>query len=319
MRIVVLDGFTLNPGDLSWAELEALGPCTVYDRTPPAETIARATEGEILLTNKTVLSAEIIRQLPRLRYICELATGYNNVDIDAARKRNVPVSNVPEYGTSSVAQMVLAHLLNLTLHVADHGRLVAAGRWSRSVDFCFWEHPLVELAGLTFGVVGFGRIGQATAEIARAIGMRVLAYDVAAPSGAPSKGVRFVGLDELFRQSDVISLHCPLTPETHKLVNAERLAMMKPSAYLINTGRGPLVDEQALADALNAGRIAGAGLDVLATEPPPVDHPLIGAKNCCITPHVAWATHAARQRLLDTTVANVRAFLDGKPQNVVNL
>ena len=318
MRIVVLDGFTLNPGDLSWAELEALGPCTVYDRTPAAETIARATEGEILLTNKTVLSAEIIRQLPRLRYICELATGYNNVDIDAARKRNVPVSNVPEYGTSSVAQMVLAHLLNLTLHVADHGRLVAAGRWSRSVDFCFWEHPLVELAGLTFGVVGFGRIGQATAEIARAIGMRVLAYDVAAPSGAPSKGVRFVGLDELFRQSDVISLHCPLTPETHNLVNAERLAMMKPSAYLINTGRGPLVDEQALADALNVGRIAGAGLDVLATEPPPADHPLIGAKNCCITPHVAWATHAARQRLLDTTVANVRAFLDGKPHNVVN-
>jgi glycerate dehydrogenase len=318
MKIVVLDGFTLNPGDLSWAELEALGPCTVYDRTPASEIIARAVEGEILLTNKTVLSAETIGQLPRLRYICELATGHNNVDVAAARQRNVPVSNVPEYGTSSVAQMVIAHLLNLTQHVAEQGRSVAAGKWSQSADFCFWNHPLVELAGLTLGVVGFGRIGQATAEIARAMGMQVLAYDVAAPAGTPSKGVRFVALDELFCQSDVITLHCPLTPQTYKLVNAQRLAMMKPSAYLINTSRGPLIDEQALADALNAGRIAGAGLDVLAVEPPPADNPLLRAKNCCITPHTAWASRAARQRLLDTTVANVRAFLDGRPQNVVN-
>jgi glycerate dehydrogenase len=318
MRIVVLDGYTLNPGDLHWSGLQALGPCAVYDRTPAEETVARAADAEILLTNKTVLSAEVIRQLPRLRYIGVLATGYNVVDVDAARARNVPVSNVPEYGTSSVAQMVFAHLLNLTQRAADHGRSVAAGRWSRSDDWCFWEHPLIELAGLTFGIVGFGRIGQATAAIARAMGMRVLAFDVAPPAETPAKGACFVELDELFRQSDVISLHCPLTPQTHKLVNAERLALMKPSAYLINTSRGPLVDEQALAAALNAGQIAGAGLDVLATEPPAADHPLVGAKNCCITPHIAWATRAARQRLLDTTVANVRAFLDGKPRNVVN-
>jgi glycerate dehydrogenase len=318
MQIVVLDGFTLNPGDLSWAQFEALGPCTVYDRTPDSETIARAAKGEILLTNKTVLPAEIIGRLPRLRYISVLATGYNVVDVEAARRRNVPVSNVPEYGTSSVAQMVLAHLLNLTTHAADHGRSVAAGHWSQSDDWCFWEHPLVELAGLTLGVVGFGRIGRATADIAQAIGMKVLAYDVAMPESAATEDIRFVGLEELFRQSDVVSLHCPLTPQTHKLVNAERLAMMKPSAYLINTSRGPLVDEQALAEALNSGRIAGAGLDVLAAEPPPADNPLLAAKNCCITPHIAWATRAARQRLLDTTAANVRAFLDGRPQNVVN-
>jgi glycerate dehydrogenase len=241
--------------------------------------------------------------------------------------------------------MVFAHLLNLTQRVADHGRSVAAGRWSRIDDFCYWEYPLVELAGLTLGVIGFGRIGRATAEIARAMGMRVLAYDVAPPAGAPPEemgtgaslpadtpgtasccsepvrifsGVRFVGLEELFRQSDVISLHCPLTAETHKLVNHQRLGLMKPSAYLINTSRGPVVDEQALAEALNAGRIAGAGLDVLATEPPAADNPLFGAKNCCITPHIAWASRAARQRLLNTAVASVRAFLGGKPQNVVN-
>jgi glycerate dehydrogenase len=277
--------------------------------------VNRAADGEIVLTNKTLLSEEIIGRLPRLRYIVVLATGYNVVDIDAARRRNVPVSNVPEYGTPSVAQMVFAHLLNLTLRVADHGRSVAAGRWSRSDDFCYWEYPLVELAGLTLGVVGFGRIGRATAEIARALGMKVLAYDVV---HSPSPGIRFVGLEELFRQSDVVSLHCPLTPETRGLVNAERLGLMKPTAYLINTSRGPVVDEQALADALNAGRIAGAGLDVLVSEPPSADNPLLGAKNCCITPHIAWASRAARQRLLDTAVANVRAFLAGKPQNVVN-
>ncbi len=228
----------------------------------------------------------------------------------------MPVTNVPEYGTSSVSQMVFAHLLNLTQHVVEHARSVLAGNWTRIEDFCYWESPLVELAGLKFGVVGFGRIGRATANIARAFGMQVLAYDVAPPPAVD--GVRFVELDELFRQSDVISLHCPLTRETQQLVNAERLSLMKPSAFLINTSRGPLVDEGALAEALNAGRIAGAGLDVLATEPPPADNPLFGAKNCCITPHIAWATRAARQRLLDTAVANVRAFLAGKPQNVVN-
>ncbi len=317
MRIVVLDGYTLNPGDLSWASLEALGPTTVHDRTPAAETAARAVDCECVLTNKTVLSREIIQRLPRLRYIGVLATGYNVVDIDAARERNVPVANVPDYATSSVVQMVFAHLLNLTQHVADHGRSVVAGRWTQSDDFCYWDYPLVELAGLTMGVVGFGRIGRATAAVARAFDMNVLAHDAVAPPNPP-EDVRLVGLEELFRQSDVVSLHCPLTPATLKLVNAARLAIMKPSAYLINTGRGPLVDEAALAEALNAGRLAGAGLDVLSTEPPPAENPLLTAKNCCITPHIAWATRAARQRMLDTVVANVRAFLDGNPQNVVN-
>ncbi len=317
MQIVVLDGYTLNPGDLSWAPLEALGPCTVYDRTPPAETAARAAQAEIVLTNKTVLSRELIVRLPRLRYVGVLATGYNIVDVAAARERGIPVTNVPDYATLSVVQMVFAHLLNLTLHVADHGHGVAAGRWSACPDFAYWDFPLIELAGLTLGVVGFGRIGRATAEAARAFGMNVLAYDVAPPP-APPEHVRFVGLEELFRQSDVVSLHCPLTPETHHLVNPERLSWMKPGAFLINTGRGPLVDEPALAEALNCGRIAGAGLDVLSIEPPPADNPLLRAKNCCITPHVAWATAAARKRLLDTVVANVRAFLAGKPENVVS-
>ncbi len=317
MRIVVLDGYTLNPGDLSWADLEALGPLTVYDRTPPAETAARAAAAEIVLTNKTVLSREILLRLPQLRYIGVLATGYNNVDVDAARQRHIPVSNVPDYGPASVAQMAFAHLLNLTQHVAQHARSVAAGGWSRSLDFCYWDVPLCELAGLTMGIVGFGRIGRTAALVARAFGMNVLAHDVAPPGELP-EGVQFVGLEELFRQSDVVTLHCQLTPATDKLVNAQRLAMMKPSAYLINTARGPLVDEAALAEALNAGRLAGAGLDVLSTEPPPADNPLLTAKNCYITPHIAWATRAARQRLLDTAVANLRAFLAGTPQNVVN-
>jgi glycerate dehydrogenase len=317
VNIVVLDGYTLNPGDLNWADLEALGPTTVYDRTPAAETTLRAADCGIVLTNKTLLSREVIQRLPRLRYIGVLATGYNVVDIDAARQRGVLVCNVPDYATPSVVQMVFGHLLNLTLRVADHGRGVAAGRWSRSDDFCYWDSPLVELAGLTMGIVGFGRIGRATAAVAQAIGMSVLAHDAAQPSSEP-EGVRFVALEELFRRSDVVSLHCPLTPATHGLVNAERLALMKPSAYLINTGRGPLVDETALAEALNTGRIAGAGLDVLSTEPPPADSPLLTAKNCCITPHIAWATRAARQRLLDIAVANLRAFLAGTPQNVVN-
>ena len=317
MKIAVLDGYTLNPGDLSWASLEKLGRCSIFGRTSPEETVARATNHEIVLTNKTVLSREILRQLPRLRYIGVLATGYNVVDLDIAREQHITVCNVPDYATPSVVQMVFAHLLNLTLHAADHGRSVAEGRWSQSDDFCYWDFPLTELAGLTFGVVGFGRIGQAAAAVAQAFGMNVLVHDVRPPSAAPA-GIRFVGLGELFRDSDVVSLHCPLTPATQGLIDTERLATMKPSAYLINTGRGPLIDERALADALNSGRLAGAGLDVLSTEPPPADHPLLTAKNCCITPHIAWATRAARRRLLDVAVANVRDFLAGTPQNVVN-
>jgi glycerate dehydrogenase len=315
MQIVVLDGYTLNPGDLSWANLEALATCTVHDRTLPEDLIARAAEADILLTNKIEISREIISRLRRLRYIGVTATGYNIVDVAAASERGIPVCNVPDYATQSVVQMVYAHLSNLTLHVADHAHGVTEGRWSRSPDFCYWDFPLVELAGLTMGLVGFGRIGQATAQVALAMGMNVLAFDKL-PVSLP--GVRPVDLDELFRQSDVVSLHCPLTPETRNLVNAERLAMMKRSAYLINTSRGPLVDERALAASLQAGQIAGAGLDVLSIEPPPADHPLLTAPNCTITPHIAWATRAARKRLLDVAVSNVKAFLAGTPQNVVN-
>ncbi len=317
MNIVVLDAYTLNPGDLSWAELEALGPCALYDRTPPESRVERASGSQIVLTNKTVLSRQVIEQLPKLRYIGVLATGYNVVDTVAARERNVPVSNVPTYGSASVAQMVFAHLLNLTQRVGGHAHSVRAGDWTRCPDFCYWKHPLVELAGLTMGLIGFGRIGRTVATIARSFGMNVLAHDVTVPTDAP-EGVRFMELEELFRQSDVVSLHCPLTPETQHVVDARSLAWMKPTAMLINTSRGPLVDEQALADALNCGRVAAAGLDVLSEEPPVSTNPLLGAKNCFITPHIAWATRAARQRLLDMAVENVRAFLNGRPQNVVN-
>ncbi|MHC4507712.1 MAG: D-2-hydroxyacid dehydrogenase [Planctomycetota bacterium] len=317
MKIVVLDGYTLNPGDLSWGELEAFGECTVYDRTAPEDVVERAGEAEIVLTNKTILPADVIRRLTRLRCICVLATGYNVVDVEAARERGIPVSNVPSYGTGSVAQMVFAHLLNLTQHVAHHARTVRDGRWAACPDFCYWDMPLFELAGLTLGIVGFGRIGRATAELARAFGMKVIACDVTVPAVVP-EGCEMMKLEEVFREADVLSLHCPLTPQTERLVNAERLAAMKPTAFLINTSRGPLIDEQALADALDAGRLGGAGLDVLSAEPPAKDNPLLMAKNCYITPHVAWATRSARERLLRVAIDNVAGFIAGKPQNVVN-
>lgn len=317
MQIVVLDGYTLNPGDLSWGRLEALGTCRTYDRTLPEEVIARAKPADIVLVNKVELPGEIVSRLPKLKYVGVLATGYNIVDVEAARRRNIPVTNVPAYGTDSVAQMVFAHLLNLTQRVGRHAGTVRQGRWTGSQDFCYWDFPLVELAGLTMGIVGFGRIGRATARLATAFGMQVLAHDVIVPPDVPQT-VETADLDRLFRRSDAVSLHCPLTPDTQNLVNADRLALMKRSAFLINTSRGPLVDEWALAEALNSGRIAGAGLDVLSTEPPPSDNPLLSAKNCFITPHIAWATKAARERLLETVVENVRAFLAGRPQNVVN-
>jgi len=318
MKIVVLDGCTLNPGDLSWAELQTLGACEVYDRTPPELVRERAAGAEILLTNKTVLSAETIASLPALRCVGVLATGYNVVDLAAAQQRGIVVTNVPDYGTPAVAQMTFALLLELTHHVAHHAQTVREGRWSRSPDFCYWDFPLMELAGSTLGVVGFGRIGQAVARVGLAFGMNVRAHDSALPA-APPAGVELASLESLFRQSDVLSLHCPLTPQTKGLVNRERLAWMKPTALLINTARGPLVDEAALAEALNSGRLAGAGLDVLSVEPPPPDNPLLTARNCLITPHVAWATRAARSRLLRVAVANVRAFLEGRPQNVVSV
>ncbi len=318
MKIVVLDGYTNNPGDLHWEALEALGECAIYERTAPDEVLPRAQGAAVVLTNKTVLGREHLEALPELRYIGVLATGYNIVDVDAARERGIVVANVPRYGTASVAQMTFAHLLNLTQHVAEHAQTVREGRWSRSEDFCYWDYPLVELGGLTLGIVGLGQIGRAVARLALGFGMRVLAYDAGTPAGVPEGVWMTTELSRIFRDADAVTLHCPLTPDTQRLVCAERLALMKPTAYLINTSRGPLIDEPALAEALRSGRLAGAGLDVLSEEPPPADHPLLDAPNCYITPHIAWATRSARRRLLDAAVENVRAFLAGSPRNVVN-
>jgi len=320
-KIVVLDGYTLNPGDLTWKDLESLGKCAVYERTPPKEVVPRAKDSEIVLTNKTILSSDAIKQLPKLKYIGVLATGYNIVDTETACTRRIPVTNVPAYSTQSVAQMVFAHLLNLAQHVAHHAETVRCGRWTSNPDFCYWDMPLIELAGLTMGIIGFGRIGQAVAKLALAFGMKVIAYDIVKPSKTPGgspEGCQFVELDDIFRTSDVVSLHCPLAPQTKNIINKERLERMKENAFLINTSRGPLVDEQALAQALNSERIAGACLDVLSEEPPSGNNPLLKAKNCFITPHIAWATRAARERLLQVAVDNVASFLAGKPQNVVN-
>lgn len=316
MKIVILDGYTLNPGDLSWDGLAALGDLEVHEFTQPEQTVDRARGAQIVLTNKTVLSAEIMAELPDLKYIGVLATGYNVVDLDAARARDIPVSNVPTYGSPSVAQMVFAHVLNFTQRVTHHAQTVKEGRWSTCRDFCYWDFPLIELAGLTMGIIGFGRIGQQTAHLARAFGMTTIALDpVADPAAHPD--VEFVDIEGLFSRSDVISIHCPLTPDTHHLVNAKRLALMKSSAILVNTSRGPVIDEPALVEALNAGRIAGAGLDVLEVEPPAADNPLFTADNCVITPHIAWGTRSARSRLLDVVVDNVKSFAEGNLQNLV--
>jgi glycerate dehydrogenase len=315
MKIVVLDGFALNPGDLSWDELKSLGDCEIYDRTPPKEVVVRARGAEIVLTNKTPVTRESILSLPRLKYVGVLATGYNIVDVAAARERNIPITNVPTYGTKSVAQHTFALLLELTQHVGHHAQTVRDGRWTISPDWCYWDHPLIELDGLKMGLIGYGRIGRTVADLALAFGMQVLAVSTTPKPAAP--GVQFVDLETIFRQSDIVSLHCPLTPQTNNLVNKKRLTLMKSTAFLLNTSRGPLIDEAALAEALNSGRIAGAGLDVLSVEPPPADNPLLQAKNCLITPHTAWATRAARSRLMRTAVANVRAFISGEPKNVV--
>lgn len=318
MKIVVLDGFTLNPGDLSWEDLKSLGACEIYDRTAEKDVVPRAASAEIVLTNKTPVNRGQMQSLPGLKYLGVLATGYNIVDAAAARERHISVTNVPAYGTKSVAQMTLALLLELTQHTGHHAQTVREGRWSRSPDFCYWDHPLVELDGLTLGIVGFGRIGRAVAQLAVAFGMEILVYTPHPPETFLPEGLQFVGLDELFTRSDVVSLHCPLTPQNRELVDARRLGQMKRTAFLLNTSRGPLVDEVALAEALNAGCLAGAGLDVLAVEPPPTNNPLLAARNCLVTPHIAWASQAARSRLMRVAVANVRAFLAGQPVNVVN-
>ncbi len=316
-KIVVLDGYTLNPGDLTWDDLRGLGTCEIHDRTSPDEVIPRAAGAQILLTNKTVLDGRVLAQLPNLKYIGVLATGYNVVDTQAARRRNIPVTNIPTYGTQSVAQMTFAHVLELTQRVGHHAQSVREGRWSTAPDWCYWDHPLIELEGLIFGIIGFGRIGQAVARLANAFGMSVLAHDAMPPRQLPPY-VKMADLDTLLRQSDVISLHCPLTADNKGLINAQRLARMKRTALLINTSRGPLINEADVAHALNTGQIAGAGLDVLAAEPPRPDNPLLCARNCHLTPHIAWATRAARGRLMKIAVDNVRAFLDDRPVNVIN-
>ena len=314
MKIVVLDGYGLNPGDLSWNGMNALGELTVYDRTSPSEMLERSQGAEVLITNKTLITADNMAELPELKYIGVLATGYNVVDIDAAKARGIVVTNIPAYSTASVAQMVFAHVLNITQRVGYYADENVKGRWTDSVDFCYWDTNLVELDGKKMGIVGYGNIGKATARIALAFGMEVLAYTSKEQKDLP-QGVKKVTLDELFVESDVISLHCPLTPDTKELVNAKRLSMMKSSAILINTGRGPLVNEQDLADALNEGRIAGAGLDVLSVEPSVAGNPLLSAKNCFITPHIAWATKEARTRLMDIAVNNLKSYQEG---NVIN-
>ncbi len=317
VKIVILDAYTANPGDLDWGGFESLGQLQTHDRTPPRLVIERASDAEIVLTNKTVIDAEAINCLAKLRYIGVLATGYNVVNLVAAGARGVPVTNIPAYSTPAVAQMVFAHVLNLTQHVSAHAGSVRRGDWAKCPDFCFWNEPLTELKGQTFGVIGLGQIGRETACLAKAFGMQVIAYNHRPPKELPDS-IEMVELDEVFCQSDILSLHCPLTEKNHHLVNVDRLKKMKTNALLINTARGPLVNTEALAWALHNGEIAGAGLDVMETEPPPAGHPLYSAPNCHITPHIGWATQAARKRLIKIAVDNVKAFLNGNSVNVVN-
>lgn len=316
MKIVVLDGYGLNPGDLSWEGMQALGEFTVYDRTAPGELLERAAGAEVLLTNKTVITAEDMASLPSLKYIGVLATGYNIVDIQAAKERGIIVTNIPAYSTNSVAQMVFAHILNITQRVGHYAYANRHGRWANNPDFCYWDTNLIELDGKKMGIIGLGNTGKATARIAAAFGMQVCA-STSKPQSQLPEGIRKMELEDIFRECDIVSLHCPLTPETKDMVNAARLATMKPTAILINTGRGPLVNEQDLADALNKGVIAAAGIDVLSSEPPQYTNPLLTAKNCFITPHIAWATKEARERLMDIAVENLKGYINGEIVNNV--
>lgn len=317
MKVVVLDGYAANPGDISWEPWNEVCELTVYERTAPSELMDRAKGAEALLTNKVVIDKATMEQLPELKYIGVLATGYNVVDVPAARALGITVTNIPAYSTMSVAQMVFAHLLNITQHVAAHSDEVVSGRWASNKDFCFWDSPLIELDGKSIGIVGLGNTGQATARIADSFGMKVLAYTSKQQSQLPDYVTKAESVDDLFRTCDVVSLHCPLNEQTKHLVNASRLKLMKPTAIIINTGRGPLVNDQDLADALNSGTIYAAGIDVLTQEPPREGNPLIGARNCYITPHIAWATASARKRLMQIALDNLKAFADGKPQNEV--
>lgn len=312
MKICILDGYSLNPGDLDWSPVERLGDVTLFDRTPADKIVERAADADIVLTNKVPFSADTLRQLPRLRFICVLATGYNIIDTEAAARQGVVVANIQAYSTMSVAQMAFAHILNITNHVASYAREVADGKWTNCPDFCFWDSALTELAGKTMGIVGLGNTGMATARIAVAMGMKVVALTSKSADTLP-EGITPAPLDDVLASADVVSLHCPLTPSTRHLINAASIAKMKPSAILINTGRGPLVDEQAVADALNGGRLAAFGADVLSQEPPRGDNPMLSARNCFLTPHIAWATLEARTRLMSTATENVRQFIAGEP------
>lgn len=317
MKIVILDGYTENPGDLSWSGFEVLGDTVVYDRTPGDQIIARIGDADAVITNKTPLSEEVFTACPSVKYVGMLSTGYNVVDVAAAARHGIPVCNIPTYGTTAVAQMVMALLLEICHHAADHSAAVKAGEWTNNQDWCFWKSPLIELAGKTMGILGFGRIGQAAGKLAAAFGMKVLAYD-AYPSEAGKEIAEYVELDELFARSDVISLHCPLFEETKRIINRENIAKMKDGVILLNTSRGPLVDEKALAEALKSGKVYAAGLDVVSTEPIRADNPLLGCENAILTPHIAWAPKESRQRLMDVAVENLAAFISGETQNVVN-
>jgi glycerate dehydrogenase len=320
MDIVILDGYTENPGDLSWEGFEKLGNLTVYDRTSltdPSEAVGRIGGAEAVITNKTPIPAEVISACPSIKYIGVLATGYNIVDAAAAKARGIPVCNIPTYGTDAVGQFAIALLLEICHHIGHHDGAVKEGRWEKNADWCFWDYPLIELAGKTLGIIGFGRIGQTTGRIAKALNMKVIAHDTY-PNEAGRSIAEYVGLEELFAQSDVIALHCPLFPETQGIISKANIAKMKDGVIILNNSRGPLVVEQDLAEALNSGKVYAAGLDVVSSEPIKGDNPLLKAKNCIITPHISWAPKESRRRLLDIAVENLAAFVKGSPVNVVN-
>ena len=321
MKIVILDGYTENPGDLSWEGLEKLGDLTVYDRTSLTdvqEVIDRIGDAEIVFTNKTPMPREVFDTCTNIRYVGVLATGYNVVDVDAAKEKNIPVCNIPTYGTAAVGQFAIALLLEICHHVGHHDKAVHEGRWENNPDWCFWDYPLIELDGKVMGIIGYGRIGQATGRIAQALGMKVLAYDAYRNPALESETCQYADLDEVLAKSDVIALHCPLFSETEGMINRESIAKMKDGVIILNNSRGPLIVEKDLAEALNSGKVAAAGLDVVSTEPIRGDNPLLTAKNCILTPHISWAPRESRQRIMDCTVDNVRAYLQGAPINVVN-
>ncbi len=321
MKIVVLDGYTLNPGDLSWRNLQVMGDTVIYHRTSLTdyrEIIQRIGDSDVVITNKTPLPREVLEACSQVRYIGVLATGYNVVDVDCAREKGIVVTNVPTYGTAAVGQFAIALLLEICHHIGHHSQTVHEGRWESHPDWCFWDYPLIELDSKTMGIIGYGRIGQTTGRIAQALGMKVLAYDACRIPELESDRCRYVQLEELLEKSDVIALHCPLFPETEGLINKESIAKMKKGVIILNNSRGPLIVEQDLADGLNSGKIAAAGLDVVSTEPIQGDNPLLRAKNCFITPHISWAPRESRKRLLDIAVSNLEAFVKGEPVNVVN-